>query len=141
MINAFLNWTVASDGLVGDVWLTLSSICNERRICLSSCGGSRRHFALVLYPPVQITQALHRQVSAIEKDKNIFSKDLLGHFPRAKEGSPYSVMIEAHELPSGIKHIYFPLLANVCPHTREPFLFSVSLKVFSLLNNDPLSII
>ena len=86
-----------SDGLLCDVWLTPSSVCNERRMCLSSSGG-KKHFALVLYPPVQIMQDLYSQVGVTENDKKVFSEDLLGHFPRTKVSSPCSFMMQAHEL-------------------------------------------
>lgn len=88
MISAFLYWAVVSDDLVGDVWLIPSRVCNERRR-LSSCEG-RRHVALVLSPRVQTIQGLYRQVGVIGKDKKVFSKDLLGHFHRAKVSSPCS---------------------------------------------------
>lgn len=97
MISAFLHWTVVSDGLVCDVWLTPSSICKEKRMYLFSC-GCKRHFALILYPLVQIMQGLYRQVGVLKKKKRFFSEDLLCHFPRAKVSNSCSFRTQAHEL-------------------------------------------
>lgn len=85
-------------------------------------------------------------VGIIERALMVFSEDLLGHFPRSEGSSPCSFMTQAHKLSKGMSVVSdiltFPLfLANVCPNTKEVYLFFVTLKIFSLLNNNHLFII
>lgn len=130
------------------VWSLFNSIrvCKKSRLCLYSCWKSR-HFLLVLCLPVQIMQGLCLQALQLkERAEMLFSKDFLSHFPRAEVRSPLALWLRHTNFPRRCQWcatLTVPLcLTNTCTLKQKSFfMFSVPLKMCSLLNNDPLYII